>query len=91
MRSGIICIMLVTGLILASMPHADKALAEASGVSEGLDLIVVCGGADDNAIGEIGAALVIRSFWLNALFEFGVTALETALKVAVGVLLGVLT
>jgi hypothetical protein len=91
MRSGIVCIMLVVGLILVSIPHADRAVAEASRLAHGVDLIVVCGDVDENASGERGAALVIRSCWLSALFEFGVRALETTLKVAVGVLLAVLT
>ena len=84
MRSGIVCIMLVTGLLFVSIPHADRAIAAASRLADGVDVIVVCGGADDRALGELGTALVIRSCWLSAVFQLGARALGTALKAASG-------
>jgi hypothetical protein len=91
MRSGIVYVILVAALILISMPRADRAIAEASRFADGVDLIVVCGDADDNAPEELQATIVIRSCWLDGLIAFGVRTLQGTLKLTVGVLVALLT
>jgi hypothetical protein len=67
MRSCLACITAVAALVLShapvSIPHRSDSV-EASRLSDGVDLIVVCGDEDHNAHEDRRVALVIRNCWL---------------------------